>query len=420
MFPRIPVTVLTGPPGSRNALLLREILGESDARGEDIAVIQDDPDSLGPALSALARTRKRVARVLLEMRGLSSPGGVVRSLSSDRELREHYVLDGIVTVVDAQQLPRQLDESVQICEQVAFADLIVINETGLVCEAELAALVRRLRAMNGIARIERAHGAVVPRESMLRVGRDDPTRKGAGEPLFRSPEYPFAWAGLYTCEAGAYRLEMRPGPAPTVSVVVLPVEGDDEDAIGAATEGAALLFSACAVDRASGQVVLSGAIHQRLVLKPRETTYFHLVLPRAGRYVLFSQHLPQELNLMLTGAAAIDERHFLAEDAYGDPVKCVRLTVEQPLHAARFQHWLERLLRGGCGGDLLRMQGCLNFAGTADRIVIQGIQQSIETRASEPWGDRTRATQLVLIGRDLARGELLCRLQACATAGARD
>jgi G3E family GTPase len=138
------------------------------------------------------------------------------------------------------------------------------------------------------------------------------------------------------------------------------------------------------------------------------------LLPVAGRYVLFTQHLPHKLNLTLTGPVLIGEHHFAPEQAHEGAVDCVRLTVEKPLHAARFQHWLERLLRGH-GGDLIRLQGSLNFAGSTNQIVIQGVCQSIDTRVLEPWGDRPRATRLVLIGRRLAKRELYWRLQACGT-----
>jgi hypothetical protein len=61
-----------------------------------------------------------------------------------------------------------------------------------------------------------------------------------------------------------------------------------------------------------------------------------------------------------------------------------------------------------------RFQGCLNFAGSADQIAIRGLHPSIDTRVLEPWGDRVRATQLVLVGRGLAQRDLLWSLRGCS------
>jgi G3E family GTPase len=247
----------------------------------------------------------------------------------------------------------------------------------------------------------------------LGTGGFDVTRALDFEPTFREPHYPFEWAGLYTCGTGCYRLELSPGPASTLAIALLRVDGDEAGAIAAATGRASHLFAtAGAVARASGQVVLSGSLYQRLLVKRDESTHFHVMLPTGGRYVLFTQHLPREFDLVLTGPQLMDERYFAPEQALGDGVNCVRLTVHEPLHAVRFQRWLERLLRGG-GGKLIRLRGCLNFAGSADRIEIQWVQGSMDTRVLEPWGDRERATELVLIGRNLATRELLWHLRDC-------
>jgi G3E family GTPase len=412
MFPRIPVTVLTGLPGSGKAQLLKHLLGE--ARDGRIAVIQDDPGELVRVLGALTERPEGVERVLLETADLVSPREIVRSLFADREVRKHFVLDGVVAVADAQQLPVHLNEIPQVCEQVAFADVIVINNTYLVSETELESLERCLRAINGIARIERAHRTSVSNESVLGTGGFDVTRSAEFDAALREPRYSFEWAGLFTCELGCYRLELQPGPAPTLDISLLRVEDDEADAIVAATDRASHLFTTAGpVQRASGQVVLSGSLYQRLLMNRDEPTHFQILLPVGGRYVLFTQHLPQEFNLTLTGPTLIDEHYFAPPQAHESPVNCVRLTVHEPLHAVRFQHWLERLLRGR-GGDVIRLQGCLNFAGSADQIAIRGLHPTIDTRVLEPWGDRVRATQLVLVGRGLAQRDLLWSLRGCS------
>ena len=376
-----------------------------------MAVIQDEAGDFVQALGTLAESPRRVERVLLETADLANPRDIVRSLFEHPDVRMHFVLDGVVAVTDAQSLPVHLDEIPQACEQVAIADVIIINNTSLVSDAELVSLERRLGAINGLARIERARGPCVADESVLYTGGFDVMRPGATLP---DPRHSFEWAGLFACEPGCYRLEVQPGLAPTFDVALLRVEDDEADAIAAATDRALYLFgTAGPVPRASGQVVLSGALYQRLLVNKDGSSHFHVLLPVGGRYVLFTQYLPQEFNLRLAGLELTGERRFATPPAQPDPVNCVRLTVHEPLHAVRFQHWLERLPRGR-GGDVIRLQGCLNFAGSADQIAIRGLHPSIDTRVLEPWGDRVRATQLVLVGRGLAQRDLLRSLRGCS------
>jgi hypothetical protein len=121
---------------------------------------------------------------------------------------------------------------------------------------------------------------------------------------------PFEWAGLYACEAGSYILELRAGPAPTISIAVLRVEADPVDAIREATEQAARLFCTGAVDRECGQVVLAGALHQRLQLGKAASAHFHTLLAKRGHYVLFTQYLPHEFNLTLQGPMLVGKHYF--------------------------------------------------------------------------------------------------------------
>jgi G3E family GTPase len=77
----------------------------------------------------------------------------------------------------------------------------------------------------------------------------------------------------------------------------------------------------------------------------------------------------------------------------------------RPVNPERFQAWLSEVLQTQ-GTRLYRMKGFLNFAGSSERIVIQGVHMVVDTSALGPWGDRARRTQLVFIGRDLDREAL--------------
>lgn len=126
----------------------------------------------------------------------------------------------------------------------------------------------------------------------------------------RRAEYPFEWAGLYACEAGSYVFKLCAGPAPAISIAVLRVEADPVDAIREATEQATRLFSTGAVDRECGQVILSGALHQRLQLGKAASAHFYALLAKRGHYVLFTQYLPHEFDLTLKGPMLVGKHYF--------------------------------------------------------------------------------------------------------------
>lgn len=177
----IPSTILTGFLGAGKTTLLNRILQED--HGLRIAVIenefgqenidneilvQDSSEQIvemnngcicctvrGDLIVALAKlAQKRDAgeidfdRVVIETTGLANPGPVAQTFFVDEEVGAHYLLDAVVTVVDARHAMAQLDEHEEAQRQVGFADKILISKTDLVDAAALAELKTRLKRIN--------------------------------------------------------------------------------------------------------------------------------------------------------------------------------------------------------------------------------------------------------------------------------
>lgn len=191
----IPVTILTGFLGSGKTTLLKRVLTES--HGQKIAVIENEfgeenidndilvsdaneqiiqmnngcicctiREDLRATLSDLA-TKKRdgkldFERVVIETTGLADPGPVAQTFFMDDEIAEIYLLDSILTLVDAKHGPKQLDERQEARRQVGFADQIFLSKTDLVSEAEADELSHRLKHMNPRAPQNRVHFGEVP------------------------------------------------------------------------------------------------------------------------------------------------------------------------------------------------------------------------------------------------------------------
>ena len=177
----IPVTILTGFLGSGKTTLLKRVLTE--AHGQKIAVIENEfgeenidneilvndtqetiiqmnngcicctiREDLRETLQLLATKRRKgeldFERVVIETTGLADPGPVAQTFFMDEEVAEQYLLDSILTLVDAKHATAQLNDRQEARRQVGFADQIFISKTDLVAKDEVDALMHRLKHMN--------------------------------------------------------------------------------------------------------------------------------------------------------------------------------------------------------------------------------------------------------------------------------
>ncbi len=445
---RIPVTVLTGFLGSGKTTLLNRILTES--HGQRIAVIENEFGEIGVdqelvinaeeeifemnngcicctvrgdlirILGNLIARRDKFDRIVLETTGLANPGPVAQTFFVDEGMRKEFVLDGIVTMVDARHFDQHLEDSEETRTQIAFADVIVLNKTDLVSAVDLDAVERRVRAINALARIVRAdptQRGSVPMSAVLGIGGFDLARALEYKPAFLEPEYPFEWAGAYDLPAGNYTLALQEGPDPEMKIAVCEsLVADDLDPTKAA-ERVFALFSDIVGSDAPGAVITPQLRARLLDLSDGSEAQFILRIKTRGTYWLFTQHLPEEFALTLrdSGAAELSPRVHKTFDpghSHDGRVGSFSVETDRPIDAERFQSWLTLTLQTQ-GTRLYRMKGFLNFKGANERIVIQGVHMVIDTSALGPWGDRPRRTQLVFIGRELDERVLTQGFDAC-------
>jgi G3E family GTPase len=177
----IPVTILTGFLGSGKTTLLKRVLHE--AHGQKIAVIENEfgeenidsdilvsdtqeqiiqmsngcicctiREDLRNTLRDLAEKKRKgeldFERVVIETTGVADPGPVAQTFFMDEEIAESYLLDSILTLVDAKHATTQLNDRQEARRQVGFADQIFISKTDLVSKDEVDALTHRLKHMN--------------------------------------------------------------------------------------------------------------------------------------------------------------------------------------------------------------------------------------------------------------------------------
>ena len=210
---RIPATVVTGFLGSGKTTLINRILREQHGRklavivnefgeisidgqlvihDEDAQLVEFNNGCLcctvrGDLVETLGRLQARAGTldgILIETTGLADPAPVASTFFAADEVKAGIRLDAFVTVVDAVNLERNLAQSNEAMEQVAFSDIVLINKMDLVSSEQMDAVERRVRHLNPLAKIHHTANAEIDLAGILDVGAFDLVQKLEVDPEF--------------------------------------------------------------------------------------------------------------------------------------------------------------------------------------------------------------------------------------------
>jgi G3E family GTPase len=209
---KVPVTVLTGYLGAGKTTLLNRILSEN--HGKKYAVIVNEFGEIGidndliigadeevfemnngcicctvrgdlvRIMGGLMKRRGKFDAIIVETTGLADPAPVAQTFFVDEDVQKNARLDAVVTVADAKWLSDRLKDAPEAKNQIAFADVIVLNKTDLVGKGELAEVEARIRGINPYAKLHRTERCKVALSDVLERGAFDLDRILDIEPDF--------------------------------------------------------------------------------------------------------------------------------------------------------------------------------------------------------------------------------------------
>src|SRR5690348_8116339 len=192
---KIPVTVLTGYLGAGKTTLLNRIL--SEPHGKKYAVIVNEFGEIGidndlvvgadeeifemnngcicctvrgdliRILDGLIRRKGNFDAIIVETTGLADPAPVAQTFFMDETVGRRTKLDAVVTVADAKWLNERLKDAPEAKNQIAFADVILINKTDLVSSEQLQEVEARIRGINPYAKLHKTERAQIPLDAVL-------------------------------------------------------------------------------------------------------------------------------------------------------------------------------------------------------------------------------------------------------------
>ena len=205
------------------------------------------------------------------------------------------------------------------------------------------------------------------------------------------------------------------GPDPEMSLVAIPGQQADEDALKQSAEQCVRLFAQAAQSIKPGDSIAANQ-HLSLELESKGTKSFLFEVKNAETIGFYAQHTAEEFDLKIikSGQAVspIKERVWVAEHEHDDEVGSIAIERQGNVDPEKLNQWIGTLLAEK-GVDIFRTKGFISYKNESRRVVFQGVHMLFTAQPGQEWGDAPRCNQLVFIGRNLDEAQMRKDFDEC-------
>jgi G3E family GTPase len=308
-------------------------------------------------IEGLMKRKGKFDAIIVETTGLADPAPVAQTFFVDQEIADESRLDAIVTVADAKFLAARLKDAPEAKNQIAFADVVIVNKTDLVTPAEIEEVEARIRGINPYAKIHRAVKCNVPLDAVLGRNAFDLDRILELEPAF-----------LRADDHGHHHHHDHHHD-----------HGHDHE---------------CGPDCGHDHHDHHGHDHH----------------DHHGHDHHAHGHHDHECG------PDCDHDHGGLKTIHDEEIQSISMKIDGPVNPDLFMPWINKIVQD-MGPDILRSKGILSFPNEPKRFVFQGVHMILDGDLQREWKpDEKRESRIVFIGRRLRQDELRRGFMACAAA----